>query len=178
MRPAAQTASLLAPLFRHLISANGKGDAALMQYLALSLLAAYVTGETPTEDAPQNAQPEPVARVLAHIQKRLDEAPEEKLPLSKLAAAAFVTPEHLCRVFRKATGKSPAATVRWMRLDRALPLLTRTNYSIAEVASLCGFENPFHFSRQFKARFGHSPRQARHPQIAVPPPFLDDNLCD
>jgi AraC-like DNA-binding protein len=152
---------LLHPLFRHLLAWNGRGDPTQTRLIALSLLSAFVTGQTQAADIPRDAQPDAVARVAAHIAHRLDEDPAAKIILSELAEVACVTPEHLCRLFKAATGRSPVETVRLARLDRALTLLARTNYSVAEVATLCGFENPFHFSRRFTAVYGQSPRTVR-----------------
>jgi transcriptional regulator GlxA family with amidase domain len=51
--------------------------------------------------------------------------------------------------------------VRRVRLDRAATLLAHSNYTIAQVAEMCGFANPFHFSRRFKEAFGQSPSEVR-----------------
>lgn len=161
VRPASEADDLLRPLFRHLLTGNRRGDPSLMQHLALSLLAAFVTGETTAAETSGATLPDPVIRVLAHIQTRLDDAPNVRLPLSELADIACVTPEHLCRLFKKATNRTPAETVRLARLDRARALLVRTNYSVAEIAHLSGFDSPFHFSRAFSAAFGRSPRALR-----------------
>jgi AraC-like DNA-binding protein len=152
---------LLHPLFRHLLAWNGRADPAQTRFITLGLLSAFVTGQTQATDIPRDAQPDPVARVTAYIARRMDENPSVKISLGELAGVACVTPEHLCRVFKAATGRSPVETVRLARLDRALTLLARTNYSVAEVAALCGFENPFHFSRRFTAIYGQSPRAVR-----------------
>ena len=52
-------------------------------------------------------------------------------------------------------------TVRLARLDRAATLLARSNYSIGEIAAMCGFASPFHFSRRFKESYGEPPRALR-----------------
>jgi AraC family transcriptional regulator len=152
---------LLHSLFRHLIAWNERGDPVQMRLLTLSLLAGYVTGQTVSTDVVEPSLPDPVSRVMAYIVRRLDEDPTEKLPLFELATVACVTPEYLCRLFKSATGRTPAETVRLTRLDRALTLLARTNYSVGEIAHLCGFESPFHFSRRFAEVYGRSPRDIR-----------------
>ena len=154
---------VLTPLFRHLVAnpAATAADPTLTRLLALSLLAAFATGHTTSGTVERERLPEPVERAMARIAARLDEAPASPLPLAELAEVACVTPEYLCRLFRSATGHTPAETVRLARLDRAAQLLARTNYSVAEVAALCGFESPFHFSRLFRKVMGCSPRAYR-----------------
>lgn len=152
---------LLRPLFNHLLAWNGAGDGLQQEYIALSLLAGFVTGQTEMRSTGQPRLPDLVAQTLAYIARRLDDEPSAPLPLSDLADNACVTPEYLCRVFKKATGRSPAETVRLARLDRAIALLTHTNYSVGEIAHLSGFESPFHFSRLVRATYGRSPRALR-----------------
>ncbi len=154
---------LLRPLFRNLMAWGNTGDRAQTQLIALSLLAAFVTGESESGSAHVSGPGygEPVERALAFIAARLDHAPDAPLTLGEIAEAAFVTPEHLCRLFKTATGYSPAETVRLARLDRAVTLLCRSNFTITEIAALCGFASPFHFSRRFKETFGQSPRALR-----------------
>jgi transcriptional regulator GlxA family with amidase domain len=47
------------------------------------------------------------------------------------------------------------------RLERARLLLDKTSMPITEIAFETGFENPGHFSKMFKSRYGISPKQAR-----------------
>jgi transcriptional regulator GlxA family with amidase domain len=62
--------------------------------------------------------------------------------------------------------------VRLARLDRAATLLARSNYSVAEIARMCGFGDAFHFSRRFKAAYGQSPLQMRRAlQNGATPPL-------
>lgn len=153
---------LFAPLFRHLLAWGNEADPLQRQLAVLSLLAAFVTAGQAVESG-RAALPEAVARALAYMELRLDQEPAAPIRLGEIADAACVTPQYLCRLFRAATGYSPAETVLRSRLERARTLLTRSNYSVAEVASMCGFASPFHFSRRCKAAFGLSPRELRRP---------------
>lgn len=149
---------ILAPLCRHILSLS-ETDAVQKNLAASLLLSAFVTGKMQIGDAPAQKLPEPVERALSWIYQRLDEDAGAPIPLESLAKIAFVTPEHLCRLFRNSTGHAPLETVRLARLDRAAMLLSRSNYSIGEVARMTGFASPFHFSRAFKEVHGDSPRE-------------------
>lgn len=152
---------VLRPLFRHLLTWAGRGDGELVRLTIAHMVAAWATGEIATRDVPPESLPEPVGRALIWLRERLEEKPAASIELRDLAGAACVSPEHLCRVFKEATGHAPMETVRLARLDRAATLLARSNYSIGEVARLCGFASPFHFSRQFKSAFDQSPSALR-----------------
>ncbi len=163
---------ILRPLFRHLLRWAASGDQTACQIALAHLIAAFVTGESAIGEVNGRQLSDPVTRALQFMRTRLENAPEHKIDLPEIARAACVTPEHLCRLFKAEGQKSPAETVRLLRLDRAMTLLARSNYSIAEIARLCGFADAFHFSRRFKEVYGQSPSQLRRAvQNGATPPL-------
>ncbi|HYF52531.1 MAG TPA: AraC family transcriptional regulator [Planctomycetota bacterium] len=162
---------VLRPLFRHAMAWSGSGNPLLCKLNIAHMMTAFVCGEIGSPELPQDALPEPVERVLEHIQREVEEHPADELTLAELAEVAHVTPEHLCRLFKSAQLHSPVETVRLARLDRAVLLLSRSNYSIGEIARLCGFSTQFHFSRTFKQVYKKSPSALRSEiqNGAIPP---------
>ncbi len=156
-----QEDDILRPLFRHLLTWTEGGDAEQCRLTLMTMLTAFRTGQRATGNPAREVWPPAVEAACAFITARLDDDPAAPLPLPALAAHACVTPEHLCRLFKAALGRSPAETVRLARLDRAATLLARSNYSVGEIAALCGFASPFHFSRRFKDAYGQSPSDLR-----------------
>lgn len=156
-----QSEDILHPLFRHLLGWQGRWNELQCRLTVAHLLAAFVSGDVAASEAPREPWPDAVERAWGYLHRRLEEQPTLALRLDELAAAACVTPEHLCRLFAAATGRSPMETVRLARLDRAASLLARSNYGVGEIAALCGFASPFHFSRRFKEAFGVSPTDLR-----------------
>ena len=152
---------VIRPLFRHLLTWAGRGDAGQCRLTLLTMLTAFHTGQRATGSLVREALSPAVEAVCAFIAVRLDDDPAAVLPLPVLAAQACVTPEHLCRQFKAALGHGPAGAVRRARLERAAVLLARSNYTVGEVAALYGFASPFHFSRAFKQALGHSPTELR-----------------
>ena len=65
------------------------------------------------------------------------------------------------RDFRAYTGYSPAAYRNAIRVRAAKSELINTDLSVRDVAEKCGFEDPFYFSRVFRALTGASPRDFR-----------------
>lgn len=78
----------------------------------------------------------------------------------------------LYRLFAR-RGETVAGTIWRARLDRACRMLTTPTpgqrFSIAEIASRCGFPNHAAFSHMFKREFGLTPREARNEAAYAPP---------
>jgi AraC family transcriptional regulator len=118
----------------------------------------FVSGPFP----PPRPEPEPapLAAALDHVRREWARR-VRSIPLAELAAAAQVSSAHLSRLFRQRYGSGPVTALEWVRLLRARSLLARSNLSVTEVARDCGYEDPLHFSRRFRARYGLSPRGYR-----------------
>lgn len=65
------------------------------------------------------------------------------------------------RLFKEATGKGFKEYITDKRLDYARELLHSTDYSVAEISAMAGFENTAYFSSLFKGKFGLPPVQYR-----------------
>jgi AraC-like DNA-binding protein len=65
------------------------------------------------------------------------------------------------RDFQKQFNSTPGRWLLEKRLEHAKFLLGNKNKTVSEVAFESGFENPSHFSRSFKERFGISPAAAK-----------------
>lgn len=101
-----------------------------------------------------------LSRVKAHLQCNLD---DPELSPSTAAKALGLSKRYLHKLFSN-SGTTFGSWVREERLLRARSLLVDSRYdhlTITEVAMRQGFNDIPHFSRQFRARFGHAPRDAR-----------------
>ncbi len=162
---------VLVPMFQHLLTWGRRGDAEMLRQTIATMLRIFIIGERATFDLPPDVQPDPVDRAIAYLHKTLEADPATAITLEDLADVACVTPEHLCRVFKRALKFSPMECVRLARLDRSVVLLSRSNFSVGQVAEMCGFASQFHFARRFKAVFGDTPTaiRARIREGATPP---------
>ena len=77
------------------------------------------------------------------------------------------SPEHVARVLKKQTGKTPTQIVNEARLSEAARRLCMSSQEIIEISAACGFDNLGYFYRLFKARYGQSPRAYRIASRAV-----------
>jgi AraC family transcriptional regulator len=86
---------------------------------------------------------------------------DRDLPLEELAGAAYLSPFHFARLFKKLTGASPHAYLASLRVQRAQQLLAETDLSISELSTRVGYGSPSHFSKAFRQATGLTPRAFR-----------------
>jgi AraC-like DNA-binding protein len=92
----------------------------------------------------------------------------EDITLADISRNALVSPEYLCRLFRKQVGCSPTAYLWQYRTLRALDLLSGTGLSVADIAAACGFKTQFHLHRRVKAYTGLAPTEYRKTRQGAP----------
>lgn len=78
-----------------------------------------------------------------------------------LALKVSLSPEHLQRLFKQATGTPLGSLVAERRLQKAAELLTISNLSIKEIAHTVGYGHHSSFVRAFQRRFAQAPKQYR-----------------
>lgn len=98
-----------------------------------------------------------VESVLSAIHDSID---DPELTVDRLAEAVALSRRQLTRRLRDATGESPAAFIRRIRLEQAADRLTDTDAPrIGDVAYAVGFRTGSHFSKAFKKHFGCPPSE-------------------
>jgi AraC family transcriptional regulator of arabinose operon len=102
-----------------------------------------------------------VQTVEEYVQQHLD----VPLTLAQMAAYAHVSPAHLCRTFKKATGFSPLEYSIKQRHNRAKELLQTTALPVAAVARQVGYNDAAYFARVFRATTGLTPTAFRRLEI-------------
>jgi AraC family transcriptional activator of pobA len=111
------------------------------------------------EDAPAGAPAE------TNLQRRFETLIEahftEHWPVAAYASRLAVSPTHLSRVMRAATGQPASAAITERVIREARRNLAYSNLSIAQVAYALGYDDPAHFSRVFRRATGLSPRAFR-----------------
>ena len=80
---------------------------------------------------------------------------------SEYAAALNITPNHLNKIVKGATGKSPSVWIEEAILQRAKMLLSTTDLPLGEIAAMTGINDQSYFARKFKKHEGISPSEYR-----------------
>lgn len=131
----------------------------LANLLAVHLLRNYT--EHPELVAAEKVSVAPRSVILA--MEYIHENYPGDVSLADIAAAAHLSPYHLTRVFKKATGVSPHQYLVQVRVNSARSLLAAGagNRSLAEIANAVGFADQSHLTRHFKRQLGVTPKQLR-----------------
>ena len=100
---------------------------------------------------------EPVEKIRASIRRNYS---DPHFALDEVMRSMPFHYDYLRKLFKKEVGLSPLEYLTNLRMKSAETLLTAmwTNeYSVTEIAQMCGFEDPLYFSRVFKKFYGCSP---------------------
>ena len=119
--------------------------------MLVAILAEFERGITEPYQVPW------VKQVQDHIQAHL----AGDLSLPALAQVAKLSPYHFLRTYKRATGRTPMAAVRAMRLQRARQLLVSTRTPLKEVAKLCGLGTAYAMDGLFRRCLGIPPGRFR-----------------
>lgn len=134
----------------------------LLAFFGLLLRAPQVpmTAESPSPPGPDRGEDLPP--VLRRAVEIVHVTYHRPFDLRALAAACFVSPFHLCRLFRRHLDTTPLAYLTAVRLEHARRLLEATELPVGDVAKLVGYPtNQAHFTRLFQRTYGIAPSAAR-----------------
>lgn len=85
---------------------------------------------------------------------------------SPIEIEAYAQSQHMSccwfiRSFKQQMGMPPLQYLISVRMNRAMELLEGTEYTVTEIGSMVGYENPLYFSKLFKKQTGKSPTEFR-----------------
>lgn len=96
---------------------------------------------------------------IGEIIKYIENNVNNELTIPILAEECHLTTSHFSKLFKEETGQSPVNFIRNYRVNHAKSLLISSDKTISMIATECGFEDHFYFSRTFKQITGISPKQ-------------------
>lgn len=98
-----------------------------------------------------------ITQFFNYIEKHL----QDDLSLDAIAQALSISPSRLSSFITYYTGNTLHHHVNTRRLDHSRHLLSKTDLSVAEIASMCGFSSERSFYRNFKAALNKTPLEFR-----------------
>ena len=87
-----------------------------------------------------------VRRALSYMQQHY----AEKLTLSEVADACYVSQWHLSKLLNRYAGKSFNDILNTLRIDEAKRLLADPSLKIGDIGEMVGYADPAHFAKVFK----------------------------
>jgi AraC-like DNA-binding protein len=79
-----------------------------------------------------------------------------------LAAKLNISTSSLYRKLKSLTNQSPTEFVRYIRLKKAIKLMTEGNSNVDEIGFAIGFNSHSYFTSSFKKQFGMTPSEYLH----------------
>jgi AraC-like DNA-binding protein len=101
-----------------------------------------------------DADTDPVSVAARYMRANL----ARSLTVGQIATQVDMSPSAFAHLFKEVTGTSPYQFLTQVRLERGRSLLASSDLAVGEVAKAVGYATQSHFSREFRRRFGTSPR--------------------
>jgi transcriptional regulator GlxA family with amidase domain len=95
--------------------------------------------------------------------------PDQRTTLEAMAHVAAVSPRHLSRIFREATGITVKSFAQKVKLEVACNFAENSALTVEAIASQCGFEDARQLRRLWKERFGTTLSDARRKRRVLRP---------
>lgn len=111
--------------------------------------------------AADRAMPDRRIDLVRRFEALVDRDPAANRPVGDYAMALGITPTHLARLVRAATGRTPADIVHDRLILAARRQIVFTDLPMAEIAYRLNFSSPSYFTRFFTRLTGEKPSEFR-----------------
>lgn len=85
-----------------------------------------------------------------------------KISLKDMARELHLSPNYLCELFKRHTGKNLMEYVTEYRMTKAAVYLSHVEYKVSDVAGMVGYKEAKYFSSAFKRVYGMTPLEYRN----------------
>ncbi|MFT4106458.1 MAG: response regulator [Lacrimispora sp.] len=85
-----------------------------------------------------------------------------RITLKDMAEELHLSPNYLCELFKRHTGKNLMEYVTEYRMQKAKTYLNHVEYRVGEVAEMVGYKEAKYFSSAFKKAYGMTPLEYRN----------------
>lgn len=140
------------------VSAGAQSNPEIEQALLYATLLQIVNDNSVSEaPAPDNTVSPCTSAAIRFIKENFS----RNILLEDIAANTGHNSNYLCTLFKRETGVSTNEYLNILRIHRAADMILFGDREIAQIASLCGFQSPSHFSQTFKRHAGLLPTECR-----------------
>lgn len=127
-------------------------------FLKAQLLELLILMQRGSEKIVHKSSREQVADYVTYF---LEKNYKHALFIDILAEKVHLTPNHLCSLYKKVTGRNIITVLNEIRLKHSLELLSQSDLKISAIALECGFNDLSYFYRAFKKRYLINPGDYR-----------------
>jgi AraC-like DNA-binding protein len=155
-----QTSGFVQHIFERLLLAyagGGLSQITLLQSYLLALLCELNSAVPPAADNHSGT----AIVIVNRFQQLLLEHIRTKHRVTDYAALLNITPNHLNKSVKAATGKSPTKWIDEAIIRESKVLLHQSDLSVSDVAAALGLQDPSYFSRLFRKQEQMTPLQFR-----------------
>lgn len=97
--------------------------------------------------------------IIEIAKEYIDGAFSKDISLDDVSRVVNVSPYYFSKLFKEATGENFIEYLTNIRINKAKELLLNSDYSMKELCSMCGYQDPNYFSRTFKKNVGLTPTE-------------------
>lgn len=101
-------------------------------------------------------------RIVLEVEQYITQNYDKELSIQDIAKQAFITPNYLCYLYKKNTGRTLNQFILDVKMEKARKLICETNLKFGEISDALGYANQNYFTRLFTKYFGESPRSYRN----------------
>ena len=150
-------------LLQHMQREKDRSDA-YTQDMILSLLQQLLvnlqrTAAEPEEKLPLSNSINSENEIIRKTQQFISSHVRQKLSVPMVAAGVDVSPSYLTALFHKQLQISPGEYIRRIKLQQSKQMIREGNLNFTEIAEALQYSTVYHFSRQFKEKFGLTPTE-------------------
>lgn len=99
--------------------------------------------------------------LIENVCDRIRKEPGKSYKVRDLAREFSFSQDHFCRIFKKYKKTTPGDFIATTRIDAARQLLISSNYPVARIAEILGYNDIYHFSKAFRQKTGMAPSEFR-----------------
>ncbi|MFD0710308.1 helix-turn-helix domain-containing protein [Paenibacillus sp. GCM10027626] len=162
-------------LCQHEYTQRKPGFAARLYSMFIEL-AVMLERQRPTIESSQGKRTAAAAGSLEAAIHHIDRHFTEPLHVKEIAAHFQMSERHFHRLFKQQIGLTFSAYLQTKRIEQSCRLLLTTKLPVQEISQQVGYQDKKFFLALFKKITGHTPRQFRHLNAAMPGPADNVNI--
>ena len=99
--------------------------------------------------------------IIREIEEYIQNNYHNDISINSIASAVYLTPQYLCKLYKKETGKTVNDFITQVRIEASKVLLRDRKYKLYEIAEKIGYNDANYYARVFKKITGLNPSDYR-----------------